>query len=167
MPYFINNTRPKHKIVKMKKLYTIIILLFISSISYSQNNHNLDKYKEKVKTMKISFLTNRLNLTSNEAQTFWPIYNAYDKNVSDLKMQYLQLINRMRREGKTIHDFNEEESSKLIEQELKREYDLVAEKQKLVEELNGVISKQKILILFKSEMDFNKQLLKRLKERRN
>ena len=36
--------------------------------------------KEKIRTLKIAYISNQLNLTSNEAEKFWPIYNAMIKN---------------------------------------------------------------------------------------
>jgi hypothetical protein len=51
----------------MKNLI-ILLFVFFTSFSFSQTETKNDK----VETMKIAFLTNKLNLTAKEAQLFWP-----------------------------------------------------------------------------------------------
>ena len=55
----------------MKTQFTIIALIF-SMILGAQNPK-----EEQIKTLRIGFITKSLNLTSQEAQQFWPIYNEY------------------------------------------------------------------------------------------
>ena len=62
----------------MKKLLTFLyIIIFCTLSSYSQEKKGS---KEKIKTLKIAYITDRLNLTPNEAEKFWPIYNTHDEN---------------------------------------------------------------------------------------
>ena len=41
--------------------------------------------KEKMESMKIAFLTKRLDLTPDEAQKFWPVYNEFQKKRDELR----------------------------------------------------------------------------------
>ena len=57
------------------KILTLIFVLFFSfSLSAQVNKES----REKIKTLKIAYITEQLNLTAKEAQDFWPIYNTYD-----------------------------------------------------------------------------------------
>ncbi len=40
--------------------------------------------KEKVEAMRIGFLTQKLDLTPDEAQKFWPVYNEFQKKREEL-----------------------------------------------------------------------------------
>ncbi len=42
---------------------------------------------DKIKALKIAFITEKLNLSEKEAQQFWPIYNSYHEDMSNLKRQ--------------------------------------------------------------------------------
>jgi Tfp pilus assembly protein PilZ len=56
------------------KIWWVIILTgFYSVAALSQNN---DK-KETIESFKVAFITQKLNLTTKEAQLFWPVYNEY------------------------------------------------------------------------------------------
>src|ERR1035437_4885758 len=41
--------------------------------------------KEKMESMKIAFLTQKLDLTPDEAQKFWPVYNEFQKKREELR----------------------------------------------------------------------------------
>jgi hypothetical protein len=44
----------------------------------------------RIETLKIAYITNKLNLSSEEAQKFWPIYNNYSL---ELKVARLKAMN--------------------------------------------------------------------------
>ena len=66
-----------------KNIFLIIVIGFLSSFS---SEAQLKKGGvEKIRSYKIAYLTEKLNLTENEAQKFWPIYNKYDKKMMQLR----------------------------------------------------------------------------------
>lgn len=44
---------------------------------------------ERVKALKIAFITQALNLTSDEAQKFWPVYNTYEAEIKKARQANL------------------------------------------------------------------------------
>ena len=58
----------------MKTRIALIITLALNCAVYiSGQNPNMDR----INAYRIAFLTRRLNLTPQEAQKFWPVYNEY------------------------------------------------------------------------------------------
>lgn len=41
--------------------------------------------EDKIQALKIAFITQKLELTSFEAQKFWPVYNVYDEEVKKIR----------------------------------------------------------------------------------
>ncbi|MEI6184745.1 MAG: hypothetical protein WCP65_04395, partial [Bacteroidota bacterium] len=41
-------------------------------------------------SLKIAYITKELNLTTAEAEKFWPVYNAYQAEIKKVKKDYLQ-----------------------------------------------------------------------------
>jgi len=69
----------------MKNL-TIIALLFIFPIlAMAQRPDN--KKREEIESYKIAYLTQKLELSTEEAKVFWPIYNDYQKELSELRKE--------------------------------------------------------------------------------
>jgi hypothetical protein len=66
----------------MKKYLLILILMFGSfSFVFAQNG----QHAEKIQELKIAFITQKLQLTSAEAEKFWPVYNSYDNEIKQLR----------------------------------------------------------------------------------
>jgi hypothetical protein len=69
----------------MKNL-TIIALLFIFPfLAMAQRPDN--KKREEIESYKIAYLTQKLELSPEEAKIFWPIYNDYQKEQADLRKE--------------------------------------------------------------------------------
>jgi hypothetical protein len=86
-----------NKFVRMKKgLLILTVVLMIPLIRLTAQNPNLEKFS----TYKIGFFTKKLNLTSQEAEKFWPVYNDYQKQKNLIQQEKVLLI----------RDFNQNES---------------------------------------------------------
>ncbi len=142
----------------MKKLIPILVLL-ISFSSFAQGG---ERIQERIRAQKVAFITERLNLSVEEAQEFWPIYNAYEAKVDNMKKNDLKEVRRAMTRG----NLSESEAQEILDQFLQVEENLFAAKKQLVKDLKNVIPPQKIIQLKVSEDDFNKELLNRLKKMR-
>lgn len=141
----------------------IFILLFLSSIlSFGQNFK--DK-KEKIKALKVAYLTEKLELTKDEAEKFWPIYNAFDEKQFEIRHGKMKkIINAIENGG--IENISEKEAKSLISQMESSEDELHNLKKKFMEDLQKVLSAKKIILLKKSEEEFNRKLLREFKQRK-
>uniref|UniRef100_UPI0040483AD4 sensor of ECF-type sigma factor n=1 Tax=Flavobacterium sp. TaxID=239 RepID=UPI0040483AD4 len=147
--------------MKTKIIYPIVFLL-ISSLSFSQG---FKEKKEKVKALKVAYITEQLDLTTEEAQKFWPIYNAFDDKQSELRHEKMRAI-LDRFEPVNVEKLSEKDASTLLTQMESVEESLFALRKKFIKDLQGVISAKKIIKLKKAEEDFNRTLLRQIKERR-
>lgn len=147
--------------MKVRFIYTMLFLL-ISSLSFAQD---FKERKEKVKALKVAFITEKLELTTEEAQKFWPIYNVFDDNQSELRHEKMRAILNRFRPG-NVDKLSEKEASVLLVQIEKIEEDLFNLRKKFIKDLQNVISAKKIIKLKKAEEDFNRELLKQMREKR-
>ena len=144
----------------MKTKHFITVLFLMCSITfYSQENK-----KEKIKALKIAYITKDLNLSSSEAEKFWPVYNSFDDKQSDLRMVKMRKI-RKELKSKLIESFSDAEANALLNQIDNLEDESYQNRKKLVLVLRKIISPVKILKLKQAEDDFNKSLLKQYRKR--
>ena len=62
----------------MKRLYISILFLFIIGCASAQTDPPMDNPKmQNIEALKIAFISRQLELTPDEAQVFWPVYNQY------------------------------------------------------------------------------------------
>lgn len=144
----------------MKKLIILILVLFISFSAWSQQPSG-----ERIKAMKVAHITKKLDLSSKEAQQFWPVYNAYDGKITKLRNMDLKNLKRDIRNG--IGNLTDAEASKLLDRLMAVENDMHDARVTLVNDLKKVITAEKIIRLKAAEDEFNQILLQRLKEIRD
>lgn len=149
-----------------KKTYilTFILALIISLQTFSQQRRGSSK---KIKALKVSFITEKLELTSQEATKFWPVYNKFEKERYKLYHVKRSEI-RKRIEGLGgIEHITEKQAEDFTKDMLaldKANYDTNVRYQKA---LKKVISYKKIVKLQMAERDFNRQMIKRYRKGRN
>lgn len=156
-----NTQKNTYNKTNIMKLYITLLLLFISTITLSQNNDKL----EKIKALRVAFISTKLELTSNEAQKFWPIFNEFDKNQTDLRKEKRMLMMRLKHQNTS--SLSDIEMQKLLDTSELLESNIQTNRQQLVKNLRGVISPQKIILLKQLEEDFKKTLLKQMRNSKN
>jgi hypothetical protein len=64
----------------MKKLYFILSFVFLTTLANAQDNQPpTQKTQQDIEALKVAFISRELDLTPDEAQKFWPVYNQYSK----------------------------------------------------------------------------------------
>ena len=147
----------------MKTNKLLLIILFLFSIhSFSQPK---DKEKrEKIRSLKVGFLTTELSLTPDEAAVFWPLYNAFDNKQNEIRSKKTKsLIDKM--DNESFAKMNEKEAFALLAQSESYDEDLFQNRRKFISSLKGVISPIKIIKLKKAEDNFNKKLLQQYRDK--
>lgn len=66
----------------MKK-FSIVIITLALCLAASAQPADRGKVHEKMQAEKVAYITNELNLSPEEAQAFWPVYNQVQKEQMD------------------------------------------------------------------------------------
>jgi len=146
----------------MKKIFLLFTFIFFSITSYAQqaNTKQDNKGKEKIRAIKIAYLTEKLDLTTSEAEKFWPLFNEYHKDRREL-------FHFEKKELKTNYNVNEVSNSE-ADKILKKIFDCRDQRhQNKIEfnkKLHEILPPKKILILEITEREFNKKLMQKLKD---
>lgn len=147
------------------KKITLILLMILSTNAFSQKGLMSKENREKIKSLKVAFITSELSLTADESAKFWPIYNSFEDKQQDIRKQKMRsFIDRM--DGDELSTLSEKEASSLLTQIENTEEELYQAKKKLISNLRGVIPTIKILKLRKAEEDFNRKLLQQYRDKR-
>ncbi len=143
----------------MKKGIIILAVLALSQlIPVKAQNPNIDK----LNAYKIAFFTRRLNLTSQEAEKFWPVYNDFQAKRNEIQIER-QKLNRDINQNELNMPEKEmiEAGDKIVALQV-QEASLVQEYHKKFRE---VLSPAKVLRLYQAENQYRLQLLNELRDR--
>ncbi|GAB3939937.1 hypothetical protein GCM10028805_00950 [Spirosoma harenae] len=115
--------------------------------------------RQKIEAAKIGMITNRLNLTTDQAPQFWVIYNEYNAKKQELNRRIRQLNNEPGRmslnDDQLRNGLRETNATKQKLADLDDEY---------MERFLKVISPGQLRELYKTEQMFNQTLIKRLNQ---
>ena len=144
----------------------ILLLLFFcattlaTTAAFAQDKSSSKERRERVEAAKIAFLTDKMELTSEQAQKFWPLYNEYETKRRDLLKAY--------RSGyrQDVEELTEQEAKVRIDGMFTTREKELALEQEYAARYIRVISYKQLIKLYRGERDFTKLLLKRLDDNR-
>ena len=136
------------------------ILITVLSFAFSTSLKAQDDYprgKEKIRAAKVGLITNRLNLSEEQAKIFWVVYDEFDKKRSEIRKNIRQMTAESRNittsDDKILSDLKEVLSLKQKEVDLEKEY---------LSKFLKTINVRQLSELFKTEQLFNQMLVKKL-----
>lgn len=133
--------------------------------AFAQPGSRWKEKQEKIEAFKIAFITQELNLSPEEAQKFWPVYNQMEEELKVIRKD--KWTNRI--ETGMMLDFDMMSDAD-IEDALKIEFETsereLAVKKKYFSEYKKVIPMKKVALLYKAEERFKLKLLDELRKRK-
>jgi len=137
----------------MKKiLYAITLLLFLGASAQSP------EALEKIEAAKIALITERLELTPEQAEKFWPVYREFGNKRKDIRKDFDQA-----RKTFDPNKASEEENKKVIEMATGVKERQLKLEQEYSQRILKVITSRQMTNLRKAENDFKEMLLRRIR----
>jgi hypothetical protein len=134
-------------------------LIFFNHIAYGQAEGPM----QKLESMRIAFFTERLALTSSEAEKFWPVYRDYNNRKEKINEERRSLIRYISKNGDYL-------SEKEINESLGKYLTLQKDETNLSEIFNQkfleILPAKKVLKIYITENQFKAYILNQIKENR-
>ena len=148
----------------MRKIITLVWISLFFTLSLSAQERKVNR--GKIKALKISYLTEQLNLTPSEAEKFWPIYNIYNKKQRSLRSKIRSEIKKATIKNGVLNAVSEEDAIRLVSLKLSIEKKIYEAHEKFIDKLKNIISYKKIIQLEIAEMEFGRKLMKRYRSKK-
>ncbi|WP_431161502.1 hypothetical protein [Flagellimonas beolgyonensis] len=137
-----------------------ILIAFLAGIFWIQAQGPV---RDRIKTLKVAFITERVGLTSKEAQQFWPIYNEHEAVLEDIRQrERSELHSRM----PLAQNLSDDDADELLNNLLALQFEKEKADRQFITDIRTVIPAKKVLLLLRAEEDFKKQLLETYRKRR-
>ena len=128
----------------MKQIFYTLLFIFSASSLVAQPEHK--EIEERLESRRVAYITQELNLTVEEAQAFWPIYNAHRKEVKTLREAHkMQSDDRAKRSLSDIFSHEEKDL------ELKKNY---------ASQVVDIIGEERTIHLITSERRFRERMIR-------
>ena len=141
----------------MKKIIILSLLFLLTFNAFGQHKER----EERIKTLKIAFITERLSFSETEAQKFWPIYNAFEEENNKLRRESYN-----KRKVEDFESMSETDAKSLLNEMSSIENQRHKLREKFMKDLLTVIPAKKVILLKSTEDEFNKRMFEEFKKRR-
>ncbi|MFW5758173.1 MAG: hypothetical protein ACOCYO_05775 [Bacteroidota bacterium] len=142
----------------IRKSFLVSVLTVISLLTIAQmsGRGGWRIHQEQLESQRVSFITRELNLSVEEAQIFWPVYNDYQKKRNELMIKH-------RTERATIDNLEklkEEELYEIANSEVENMEEMTALRREYHNKFMEILPVLKVVKLYQAERDFNRNLLR-------
>ena len=141
----------------MKRIFIITVLAICLGMTADAHKSCDNDWKAKIMREKIAFLTMEMNITPEEAQAFWPIYNQVEQEkdaaLEQVIKSYKALSEAVEQNAKT---------EKLLEAYLEAQKNLRKVDNEAPEKYKAVLSAEKVAKLYVAEEKFRRQHIRKL-----
>lgn len=153
----------------MKKINFITLTLlfgFISLFTYAQHEDCPARQfdEEKINAEKVAFITEKLDLTVSEAQSFWPLHNEFTNKMDQLFVEEHKLYREIKRNFETLSDSELTTKTDRIIEINNEKADLTEEYH---EKFKEVLPIKKVALLYKADKEFRKHLMHKYKGKKS
>lgn len=145
----------------MKRIAIIAAIMACFGVSAQAHKGCDNDWKEKMMTEKIAFLTMEMDITPEEAQVFWPVYNQVEKE-KDAALGY---IIRSHKALKIAVEQNKD-IEKCLETYLEAQEQLRETESKAAGKYKAVLPIEKVAKLYVAEEKFRRQHIRNMKGNR-
>jgi hypothetical protein len=139
---------------KMRGTLKIFFLLLLLCGSAAQAQPG-----DKVEALRVSFIARKLELSTSEAEKFWPVYNEYHDKLQVIKKNLRQSYKRQ------SENLSEAEAEELYQIEMQsRQAELNVHRQ-YGDRMKSIIGARKMVKLHMAEEEFKRELIKNIKDK--
>jgi hypothetical protein len=141
-------------------LSIVFVLLNFAAIA-QKDRESHEARMEKYRTEKVAFLTTRLDLTSAEAEKFWPIYNQMEKERWEAQKARRDLEEKVSAAEESLSENEVIKLTRDFAGSMQKEGALITSYN---EKLLKVLPPKKVLNLYKTENEFRMHMIKKYRD---
>lgn len=138
----------------MKNIIIVILLLVASFGVKAQECPKRKAMMKRFEAQKVAYITQELDLTPQESQKFWPVFNEMNKKLNELKKKKAH-----KRRPIVVEEMSDKEVMVLCDEILQTELDRANIKKEYFDKIKKILPAKKVFRLLHVERDFKRKLL--------
>lgn len=137
----------------MKKLFFLFVCMYCITCNLFAQGGN------RVEQAKIAYITQKLNLSTTEAEKFWPLYNEFRVKSKELKKGRRGELRELKSDNIT-----DKEADEILTELLSIEQRLLDLRKEYYLKFKQILPTKKVILLVQAEKEFNKELISYIKK---
>jgi hypothetical protein len=144
----------------MKTIFLMLITGLLTVSALAQNPMRKDdsqltpQQKDRIESMRIAFISSKLELSPAQAEKFWPMYNEYHANQQKMRADMERLSEA------EVKNLTEKEAREKLQQNLLHRQNELNHDKTFYKEMESVLSANQILMLSRVDGEFRRHMLR-------
>lgn len=134
----------------------LLLLGLVPGLLVAQDEQTVPE-NDQIRAQRGAYITQRLQLSSQEAAHFWTIFNEYEERKTAINEEFRRSVVRPRTES---------EANQLMQRRFQQEEDLLNLKREFFNRLKEKVPATKLVMIPQAEREFRRDLLRQLRQRR-
>lgn len=138
------------------KNWILVAGLVILGSAYSLAQGRPAEAAQRVRAMKVAFITERMNLTPEEAEKFWPLQKAFEAEQRKIRENF--------QPERDLSSLSEAEIERQLNNIFEMEEQITRLKKEYFAKFKRVLPVRKLALYYRAETEFNKGLIRSLQQ---
>ncbi len=148
----------KIRTMRTKQLF-LIAGLFLTTLQWQVNAQ--ERSDDRIKAIKVAYITERLSLTPEEAEVFWPVYNEFESRKGEINHKKRATGEEFVKNQENLSDAEVTKMLDEINKLNKAESELTIQFDKKFRE---ILTPAKVMKLYIAEVQFRNYLINKFRE---
>jgi len=148
--------------MKTRLLYLLFVLVIPFTMNAQRQGRQFSETIEKYKAEKVAFLSDKLDLTIQEAEKFWPVYNEFQDKIDKLRHQGRPSFRRPDPDS-----LSTKEMEKLMDTKFQNDLKMAKLAQNYHIQYKEILPVKKVFILYQAEQEFMGNMLRKMRGQHN
>lgn len=140
------------------------IVLFVLPVMFALNAVGQNTKKEEIRAQKAAYLTANMNISENQAKAFWPIYNAFEEEMTLLRKEKRSMY-KGDKKATDLSELSDKELNDLVNQRFDFDERELKIKRDYHEKFLKVLSIQQVAALYQAEIDFRRKVIQKVHDK--
>lgn len=150
----------------MKAIYiTFLLGISLSMTAQDSRGRGRQMDREKLKAARIAFLTNRLDLTPEDAKEFWPLFNEYEKKKNELSRNYNTEKRALITED-GVQSISENNAGKMLDLYVEQKQAELDLEKTYLSKFQKIMPSAKVWMVLRFDSEFRRSIMQRINRSR-
>lgn len=146
-----------------------LLVMFSVTVGQDRGQRRRD-FQEKMKAEKVSFFTDKLDLTVEESKVFWPLFDEYEKKKDEIsrsrRNEMRKLFGRENRENRENNEISDKDTEKLADSFVMSKVKEANLLKTYHTKFKEILPIKKVMLLYHVEESYKSHLLNQIRGQR-
>lgn len=146
------------------RIAAAVLLLFSGLMTTAQHDRMNQKARNRMESMRIAIITSRLNLSPDEAEKFWPVYNEYRRKIDKIHAERMEMLDSRLHSKDSLSSPADAEADKMLSNILKLNDDYAKVQAEYYVRFRKMLGPKRTLDLYLGEVQFKRTIVRELRD---